>query len=299
MDRNILLIVDDVELNRMLLRNVFEEEYNILEAENGEQALFLIKQYQDSIAAILLDIVMPVKDGYEVLENMKQAQLTDKLPVIVVTSRDSSDDEVLAFDLGAVDIVSKPFEPHVVSRRVHNAVELSQNREHLEQTVEEQAASLQRSTNLLVDALSSVIEHRSVESGQHVLRIRTFTKVLLENVMQSYPEYGLNEQEIAMISSAAALHDVGKIAIPDIILNKPGKLTEEEFEIMKIHAEKGGEILSVLNPIHDKKYLQYAYNICMYHHERWDGKGYPEGLKGENIPICAPGGRCGGASMMR
>ena len=133
MDRNILLIVDDVELNRMLLRNVFEEEYNILEAENGEQALFLIKQYQDSIAAILLDIVMPVKDGYEVLENMKQAQLTDKLPVIVVTSRDSSDDEVLAFDLGAVDIVSKPFEPHVVSRRVHNAVELSQNREHLEQ----------------------------------------------------------------------------------------------------------------------------------------------------------------------
>lgn len=287
MDRNILLIVDDVELNRMLLRNVFEEEYNILEAENGEQALFLIKQYQDSIAAILLDIVMPVKDGYEVLENMKQAQLTDKLPVIVVTSRDSSDDEVLAFDLGAVDIVSKPFEPHVVSRRVHNAVELSQNREHLEQTVEEQAASLQRSTNLLVDALSSVIEHRSVESGQHVLRIRTFTKVLLENVMQSYPEYGLNEQEIAMISSAAALHDVGKIAIPDIILNKPGKLTEEEFEIMKIHAEKGGEILSVLNPIHDKKYLQYAYNICMYHHKRWDGKGYPEGLKGENIPICA------------
>lgn len=172
MDRNILLIVDDVELNRMLLRNVFEGEYNILEAENGEQALFLIKQYQDSIAAILLDIVMPVKDGYEVLESMKQAQLTDRLPVIVVTSRDSSDDEVRAFDLGAVDIVSKPFEPHVVSRRVHNAVELNQNREHLEQIVEEQAASLQKSTNILVDALSSASEHRSVESGQHVLRIR-------------------------------------------------------------------------------------------------------------------------------
>ena len=287
MDRNILLIVDDVELNRMLLRNVFEGEYNILEAENGEQALFLMKQYQDSIAAVLLDIVMPVKDGYEVLESMKRAQLTDKLPVIVVTSRDSSDDEVRAFDLGAVDIVSKPFEPYVVSRRVHNAVELSRHREHLEQTVEEQAASLQKSTNVLVDALSSVIEHRSVESGQHVLRIRTFTKVLLEDVMRSYPEYGLSEQEIVMISSAAALHDVGKIAIPDIILNKPGKLTQEEFEIMKTHAKKGGEILSVLNPIHDKKYLQYAYNICMYHHERWDGKGYPEGLKGENIPICA------------
>lgn len=171
MDRNIFLIVEDAELNRMLLRNVFEGEYNILEAENGEQALYLMKQYQGSIAAILPDIVMPVKDGYEVLESMKQAQLTDKLLVIVVTSRDSSDDEVRALDLGAVDIVAKPFEPHVVSRRVHNAVELSQNRKHLEQTVEKQAASLQKSTNILVDALSSVIEHRSVESGQHVLRI--------------------------------------------------------------------------------------------------------------------------------
>lgn len=287
MDRNILLIVDDIELNRILLRNVFEQEYTILEAENGDQALFLIEQYKESIAAVLLDVVMPIKNGYEVLEKMGQEGLADTIPVIVVTSRDSSDDEVRAFDLGAVDLITKPFEPHVISRRVHNAVELNSHRQYLENIVEEQAISLQKSTDVLVDALSSVIEHRSIESGQHVLRIRMFTKVLLEDVMNNYPEYGLNDYEVVMISSAASLHDIGKIAISDAILKKPGKLTAEEFEIMKTHAEKGSEILSVLDPIHDKKYLQYAYNICLYHHERWDGKGYPKGLVGDNIPICA------------
>lgn len=287
MNRNTLLVVDDMEINRAILRSLFEGEYNILEAGNGEQALMLLRQYRENIAAVLLDIVMPIKNGYQVLEEMEQSELLATIPVIVVTSQGSSTDEVRAFDLGASDLIPKPFEPHVVRRRVQNTVELNRHKLHLEELVEEQAASLRESKDVLMDALSSVIEHRSIESGQHVLRIRMFTKILLEDVMHSYPEYGLDARKIGVISSAASLHDIGKIAIPDAILNKPGKLTPEEFETMKTHAQKGCEILAGLDRMHDKEYLEYAYHICRYHHERWDGKGYPEGLQGENIPISA------------
>ncbi len=287
MNRNTLLIVDDMEINRTILRSLFEEEYNLLEAENGEQALMLLHQYKDTIAAALLDIVMPVKDGYAVMIEMARGGLLDVIPVIVITAQDSSENEVRAFDLGASDIVMKPFEPYVVRRRVKNVVELNRHKLHLEDLVEEQAINLRESKAVLLDALSSVIEHRSIESGQHVLRIRMFTKVLLEDVMNNYPEYGLDERKIGVIASAAALHDIGKISIPDAILNKPGPLTAEEYERMKTHSEKGCEILAGLDRMHDEEYLQYAYNICRYHHERWDGNGYPDGLKGENIPICA------------
>lgn len=287
MNRNTLLIVDDVEVNRAILRSLFEHQYNILEAQNGEQALILLNQYREKIEIVLLDIIMPVKDGYQVLKEMSETQLLSKIPVIVITSEDSSENEVRVFDLGASDILMKPFEPYVVRRRVQNVVELNRHKLHLEELVEQQAMNLRQSKDVLMDALTSVIEHRSVESGQHVLRIRMFTKVLLEDVMRSYPEYGLDERKIEVISSAASLHDIGKIAIPDAILNKPGRLTAQEFEIMKTHTEKGCEILAGLERMHDQEYLQYAYNICRYHHERWDGKGYPDGLKGENIPICA------------
>lgn len=287
MSRNTLLIVDDMEINRVILRTLFKQEYNLLEAENGEQALMLLEQYKDSIAALLLDVVMPIKDGYEVMVSMKKAGLMKKIPVIIITSETSTENEMRAFDLGASDIIMKPFEPHVVKRRVQNAVELNHHREQLEDLVERQAAKLRESTNILMDALSSVIEHRSVESGQHVLRIRMFTKVLLENIMRSYPEYDLSERTIKVIASAAALHDIGKISIPDAILNKPGALTEEEFQIMKTHSEKGCEILAKLVRMDDKEYLRYAHDICRYHHERWDGRGYPDGLKGDSIPICA------------
>ncbi|MCH1983039.1 diguanylate cyclase [Ruminococcus sp. OA3] len=287
MNRNTLLIVDDMEVNRAILRSLFEQDYNLLEAENGEQGLMLLNQYKDTIAAVLLDIVMPVKDGYEVMAEMSRNRLLDDVPVIVITAQDSTENEVRAFDLGASDIVMKPFEPHVVRRRVENVVELNRHKRHLEELVEEQAINLRESKAVLMDALSSVIEHRSIESGQHVLRIRMFTKLLLEDVKDNYSEYGLDDRKIDIISSAAALHDIGKIAIPDAILNKPGRLTAEEFQIMKTHAEKGCEILAGLDRMHDKEYLQYAYSICRYHHERWDGNGYPDGLIGENIPICA------------
>lgn len=285
--RDTLLIVDDMEVNRAILRSVFERDYNILEAENGEQALMLLEQYYGTIAAMLLDVVMPVKDGYQVLTEMGERGLLSQVPAIVITAEGSAESEVRAFDLGASDIIMKPFEPYVVKRRVQNIVELNRHKLHLEELVEEQAQSLRESNEVMIDTLSSIIEYRSLESGQHVMRIRMFTKILLEDVARSYQEYDLDERKIGIIASAASMHDIGKIAIPDSILNKPGPLTPGEFEIMKTHAVKGCEILAGLDRMSDTEYLQYAYNICRYHHERWDGRGYPDGLRGENIPVCA------------
>ncbi len=285
--RDTLLLVDDVEVNRAILRGIFEREYNLLEAENGDQALVLIEQYHGRIAAILLDLVMPVRDGYQVLEALGRRGLLAELPVIVITAEDSAASEVRAFDLGASDIIMKPFEPHVVRRRVQNVVELNLHKLGQQERIEEQAAKLRESNAVMVDALSSIIEYRSVETGQHIQRIRMFTRVLLEEVARCHPEYGLDARKIDMISSASSMHDIGKIAIPDAILNKPGRLTDEEFEIMKTHSQRGCEMLANLDRMGDQEYLQYAYNICRYHHERWDGRGYPDGLKGDAIPVCA------------
>ncbi|MCD8278382.1 sensor domain-containing diguanylate cyclase/phosphohydrolase [Enterocloster citroniae] len=285
--RDTILIVDDMEINRVILSGLFQDEYHLLEAENGEQALLLLKQYHSNIAIMLLDVVMPVMDGYQVMKEMGAGGFLDEVPVVVITADNSLEGELRSFDLGASDIIVKPFEPHVVKRRVHNIIELYLHKHNLEDMVDHQARKLKESNDILVDALSSVIEYRSLESGQHIKRIRLLTRVLLEEVSKNCPEYGLDQQKIEVIASASALHDIGKIAIEDRILNKPGRLTPEEFEIMKTHTIKGCQILDSLGRMSDKEYLQYAYNICHYHHERWDGKGYPEGLCKDAIPICA------------
>ena len=285
--KDTILIVDDQELNRVILRNVFEEEYNLLEAENGEQALLLVAQYHENIAALLLDLVMPIKDGYQVLKELDEKNMLGSLPVIVITAEDSAENEVRAFDLGASDIIMKPFEPYVVHRRVQNVIELNLRKLNQQEIIEDQAQKLRESNSTMIDALSSIIEYRSVETGQHIHRIRLFTEVLLSDVARCYPEFALDSRKLSMIASASSMHDIGKIAIPDSILNKPGRLTDEEYEIMKTHTTKGCDMLANLDRMSDKEYLQYAYNICRYHHERWDGRGYPDGLKGESIPICA------------
>ena len=285
--RDTILVVDDMEVNRAILRGLFEQDYNLLEAENGEQALVLLEQCHGRIAAVLLDLVMPVMDGYETMEALRGKGLLSEFPVVVITAEGSADNEVKAFDLGASDIVMKPFEPYVVKRRIQNIIELNLRKLYQEELIAEQSAKLRESNAVMVDALSSIIEYRSVETGQHIQRIRLFTKILLEDVARSCPEYGLDERTIDVIASASSMHDIGKIAISDSILNKPGRLTEAEFQIMKTHTVKGCEMLSNLDRMSDKEYLQYAYNICRYHHERWDGRGYPDGLKGDGIPICA------------
>jgi len=285
--RDLILIVDDQEINRVVLRGIFENTYRLLEAENGQQALLLISQYHDRLAAVLLDIVMPVMDGYQVMEEAGRRGLLKDLPVVVITAENSAENEMRVFDLGASDIIAKPFEPHVVLRRVRNIVDLSLRTLHQDELIEQQAARLRESNAVMIDALSSIIEYRSLETGQHIRRIGLFTRTLLEDAAKTCPEYLLDSRALEMIASAASLHDIGKIAIPDAILNKPGRLTPEERAIMETHAAKGAEMLTTLNRMGDQEYLRYAYNICRYHHERWDGRGYPDGLKGDAIPLCA------------
>lgn len=285
--RDIVLIVDDIEMNRAILSGIFAKEYRSLEAENGVQALDLVQQYQNSIAVVLLDIMMPVMDGYQVMLEMNRLGLISKIPVIIITADSSTDSELKAFDAGAADVITKPFEAHLVRRRVQNVVELNLRKLHQDELIEEQAAKLMESNAAIISTLASVVEARSLETGLHIKRIGMYTKVLLEDIVHKHPEYILDDRQINIIVNAAALHDIGKIAIPDAILNKPGRLTTSEYAVMKTHSVKGCEMLANLSGIADREYLQYAYNICRYHHERWDGNGYPDQLKGDAIPIYA------------
>ncbi|MEG1291071.1 MAG: PAS domain-containing protein [Lachnospiraceae bacterium] len=285
--KDTLLIVDDLKVNRAILCNLFQNKYNLLEAENGEEALAILRNHQNKIEAVLLDLVMPKKDGYEVMEEMQHMGILTQIPVIIISSDSKVESEVKALDMGASDMLLKPFKPRVVERRVQNIIELNRYKRHLEELVEQKSLGLRKSNTLMIDVLSNVIEYRSLESGQHIRRIRMFIKILLEKVAEVCPEYELDLHKIEIIVEASSMHDIGKIAIPDAILNKPGALTKEEFEIMKTHTSKGYEILRGLERLDEKEYLQYAYSICRYHHERWNGCGYPDGLKGDNIPICA------------
>ena len=288
MDKHDTLLIGGGSLeSRKTIRSILEENYNLLEAGNARQMLLLLEQNMNCIATVILDLTCP--------DVMDQAQLTDKsaaallsqIPVIVVTAEEDTDCLDRYFSMGASDVIPLDYDPYAMLRRIETIVQLHLHRQHLEQLVQEQAATLRHSNDVMVDALSSIIEYRSVESGQHILRIRHFTKVLLEKVAATCPEYGLNEEIISIISSAAALHDVGNIGIPDAILTKPGPLTDQEWQTMKTHPQIGCKILESLVDMGNEEYLRYAHNICHYHHERWDGGGYPEGLEGEKIPICA------------
>jgi len=286
--RGTILIVDDQELNRALLHGIFEDSYELREAENGEAAMELVHELHGELAAVLLDIVMPKKDGYQVLKEIGAEGYFQEFPVVIITAENSTETELQAFDLGASEMISKPFAPHVVRRRVQNVIELNLHRLYQDEIIAEQSEEIRRSNESMIDALTSIIEYRSLETGQHIVRIREFTRALLERVAQSSPEYSLDDHKIDLIVSASSMHDIGKVAIPDSILNKPGRLTPAEYEIMKTHSTKGCEMINrIKDHVSDKEYLDYAYNICRYHHERWDGRGYPDGLKEGAIPICA------------
>jgi putative two-component system response regulator len=289
--RKKLLIVDDIEINRIILNDLFCDVYDVLEAENGRIALNYIEKLKDELIVILLDLVMPVMDGFEVLREMNASGLISRVPVILITGENDDEKALLGYGLGVSDLVHKPFNPEIVRKRVDNVVDLYAYKNYLEQKLEDQKKALEQQEGrikqfnlFLIDALSATVEFRNFESGEHVKRMRNITQLLCEKAVKYYP---LAKEEIESISSAAALHDIGKIAIPDSVLLKPGPLTKEEFEIMKTHPVKGSEILEGLNYIHDEQYYKYCYDICRHHHERWDGRGYPDGLKGNDIPIWA------------
>jgi len=277
--KDTLLLVDTSSIRRQHLKDIFENRFNILESDNNEQSLFLLNQNENVIAAIMVSA--------DLLMKMKRRGKDWRIPVFAIAQEGDRQSEYIMLELGADDVLFEPFYPELVEKRVLNRLSLYHNEDDLSNIVKEQQRLLQNSNEAAIDALISVIESRSLESAQHILRIRSFTQLLLEKVSHNCPEYGLNEEMIRTISSASSLHDIGKIAIPDEVLNKPTALSAEEYEIMKNHTTAGCDILRRLSGLGNEEYLRYAYNICRYHHERWDGGGYPEGLKGENIPICA------------
>ena len=293
MKKPTLLIVDDVDINREILCEMFHE-YNTIQAANGKEAVEIIAEQPETISVVLLDIVMPVMDGVAVLEEMKKNKWIESIPVLLITGEATTKIERKAYRLGATDIIKKPFDAFIVKQRTKNVIELYYNKRHLEEMVElqtkvlrKQAEELQSINDRIIDVMSNVVEFRNLESGDHVKRVKTFTNILARYVAQEYPEYHLDSYAINMITSAAALHDVGKIVIPDAILLKPGRLTPEEFDVMKSHTTRGCEVIDMLADIQQGEYGKVSYEICRHHHERYDGRGYPDGLKEEEIPISA------------
>lgn len=294
MHQETILIVDDKKSGRENLKQIFQEKFRLLEAETFKQAIKLLLEYQTEITLVLLDISDESLDRLEVLRAMASMDLLEYIPVILIADRESLMAEKLSYDLGATDIIWKPFDSYVVSCRVQNMMELYQHKNHLEyllfeqtKKIESQAKKLRENSNVIIDVLSNIVEFRDMESGGHINRVRKYTEILAKELARIYPEYGLTREHINLITSASVMHDIGKISIPDTILLKPGRLTEEEFEIMKTHPVRGCEIIETLGQIQDVEYYQYCYHICRSHHERYDGNGYPDGLTGEEIPIAA------------
>lgn len=299
--KNKALIVDDIEINREMLAEILKDEYDVIQAENGNVALGIIEDEGSNISIVLLDLVMPEMDGFSVLEEMRKKKLQEKIPVIVISGDGYSRTEEKCFNYGVSDFICKPYYNNVVKKRVKNTIDLFQHKNMLEAKVMEQNAILKKQNQLLreqteklkknndeiIDILGTVVESRNLESGEHIKRVKGFSKILGGKMMELFPEYGLTKEDVEMISVASALHDIGKIAMPDNILLKPGKLTNEEFEYMKLHTIKGCEILNNIKDAWDEEYSRVSYEICRHHHERYDGSGYPDKLSGENIPVSA------------
>lgn len=285
--KNKILIVDDAEINRSLLADILSVEYDIMEASNGMEAVSLLNQYHADLSLILLDIVMPEMDGFEVLAIMNRNGWIQSIPVITISAGTSSSYIEHAYDLGAADYISRPFDEKTVLRRVSNMLMLYTKQKILEGMVTEQIIDKEKNNFLMVEILSNIVEFRNGESGLHVLHIRVITEMLLKKLVEKTDRIQLSLSDIALIVNASALHDIGKISIPEEILNKPGRLTPEEFEIMKTHAAIGAQILKNAPNRQTEKLIQVAHDICRWHHERYDGKGYPDGLKGDEIPIAA------------
>lgn len=293
--KNTILIVDDVEVNRRLLHKLFEEQYEILEAEDGAEAIQLLESRQQEISIVLLDVVMPVIDGFGVLDFMSEHGILDSIPVVMITGDSSKEMKYRGFDTGVSDIITKPFDSHLVRRRVKNLIDLYFHKNKLEQLLDEKSVeireqnkSLQDMNVRIIDTLGTLVEFRNLESETHISCVREFTRIITCCLAKFYPEYEIDEEDIEVISNASALHDVGKIAVPDHILLKPAKLTKDEFEIMKCHTTSGSDIIERLFILKESsKYIKYCKEIALCHHEKYDGKGYPDGLRGEDIPISA------------
>ena len=301
MKRDTILIFEDNAIDRTILAELFRSDYKILEAENGREGMTLLNNNIASIAIVLLDNMMPVMDGFTVLEHLKEKNILTKIPFIMVTGETSPELEKKGYEYGIVSYVKKPYQPEVVRQVVHNAIGWFQYKMQLELMVKKQNINIQKQNSvlrqqtkklnlvneILIDSLSNIVEFRNMESKQHIKRIREYSLCLGKSVMKLYPEYELTAEKLIQIGWASSLHDIGKIAIPDSIILKPGKLTPDEFELIKSHTTKGAEIIQHRVRLNDRAIFEYAYDIARHHHEKYDGKGYPDGLKGDEISIAA------------
>lgn len=282
-----ILIVDDSEMNREILSAILGDEFDILEAENGEECVSLIRKYGTDISLVLLDIVMPVMDGFEVLEFLNKYQWIDDIPVIMISSEDSAVSVKKAYEMGVSDYINRPFDAEVVHRRVFNTIKLYAKQRRLIALITNQIYEKEKNNRILIEILSQIVEFRNGESGRHVLNVNILTGILLEQLVQITDQYNISWSDRLMITTASSLHDIGKIGIDDKILNKAGKLTPEEVKIVREHTVIGASMLENMEIFKDEEFVKVAHDICRWHHERYDGNGYPDGLKGEEIPISA------------
>ncbi len=283
----VLLVIDDSEMNREILKEMLKDDYDILEADCGETGVDLLEEERGNISLVLLDIVMPGMSGFDVLTRMRREGWIDDIPVIMISSEDSDEVVLNAYELGASDYITRPFDARVVRHRVKNVMRLYANQRRLSNMLSQQFYERERDSRMLVDIMAGVMELRNGESGRHVLHIRNLTQILLERLVQKSDRYDITSAMRSTISMASTLHDIGKMAIDGDILNKPGKLTPDEFEIMKSHTIIGAQMLEHMDQYASSELVKVASQICRWHHERWDGKGYPDGLIGDQIPIAA------------
>ena len=294
-NKDLILIVDDDEINRMILATILEEDYRTIEAENGLVALDIVNNPETRPTAILLDIIMPKMDGFEVLERLKASPDTEKIPVLIITASNSDENESRGLKMGAADYVPKPFNSDVVKARLDNHIDLTRYQNELESLVEAKTTELMRTYEQTLEVLATVVEYRSLESGEHIKRTSMLSEVLINEIVTNpiYADYvasnELDAKKVYSIVRATALHDIGKIGISDTILLKPGRLTDEEFELMKTHTILGSQIIDeILATLGDNAgFLTYCREICYFHHERWDGLGYPTQIVAEQIPFSA------------
>ena len=282
-----ILIVDDSEMNRDMLSDMLSDDYDIVEAADGEEALSILKERVYDIDLVLLDIIMPAVDGFGVLDVMKRYHWIDNTPVIMISSETSQSYIRKAFELGVTDYILRPFDSFIIHKRVSNTLMLYRKQKKLLSALEEQVYENEKNNSMMINVLAHIVEFRNGESGMHVHHIKQLTSILLQNLIEKTDKYHLTENDILLISTASSLHDIGKISIDDKILNKPGRLTAEVFEVIKTHSIIGAEMLQDLHNTHNYPLFDKAYEICRWHHERYDGKGYPDGLSGEEIPISA------------
>lgn len=293
-EKSTIIVADDAKINRSILVNALKDDYNIIEVEDGEQTLKAIVENYKKIGVVLLDVNMPRINGFQVMNALNRKNALKYVPIILITEDKSLETMRKGYEYGAVELITKPFDIQAVKSCIVNiikiyseknkleAVTIRQNRELLEQT-----EKLRKLNEQVMDMLGTLVEFRGAEGSNHIKRVKELTKILCESILSNFPEYQLSKADVNYIASASCLHDVGKMLIPDHILLKPAKLTPDEYEIVKSHTTKGCEILQAIEEYQENIYFKYSYDICRYHHERYDGNGYPEGLFGDNIPISA------------